>query len=313
MIEHLVGMQSQVPTSPYTGLWSRIAGFAADDLARLYAERRVARIALLRSTVHLVTADDCLWIRPVVQPVIESPTFLAGLDHERIAATARAAVETEPRTPGELADLLAELAPSRPRDELGRIARALLPLVQVPPRGVWRKGGAVRLTTAESWLGRPLAVDASVDELVLRYLRAFGPASVQDATAWSRLTRMRPVFERLRPKLRTYRDENGIELFDLAERPLPDPGAPAPVRFLPEYDNVMLGHADRSRVLAPEHRAAIATQNGYLPTVLVDGFVAAAWAFDGASVSVTPLVALSKRDRAAVDDEAARLSAFLSG
>lgn len=312
VIEHLVGMQAQVPTSPYVGLWSRIDGFATDDLATLLVDRRAVRIALMRSTIHLVTAQDCVAIRPLVDPVIESARLLDGFDGASVEAVVRPFVESAPRTPAEIGALLGEQWPGHDREVLARVARAVLPLVQVPPRGVWGVGGAVKLTTADTWLGRPLGAGLSVDELVLRYLRAFGPASVKDFATWSRLTGARAPFERLRATLRTFRDEHGVELFDVADGPTPAADVVAPVRFLPEYDNALLAHADRSRIMAAADRPSIATRNGYLPTVLVDGFVAATWSIADGTLDIAPLRPLVPAERDRVVEEGDRLLAFVA-
>ena len=297
MLEHLVGMQAQVPTSPYVGLWSRIEGFATDDLASLLLERRAVRLVLMRSTIHLVTDRDALAIRPIVQSVLDKTPGLAAIDRDALTVDARALVEASPRTPAELGDLFMP-------------ARALLALVQVPPRGVWGAGGAVRLTTAESWLGRPLGTDADHDPLVVRYLRAFGPASAKDFSAWSRLTGVRTAFERLRPHLRTYRDEHGVELFDVDDGVITGADTPAPVRFLPEYDNVILGHADRSRIIDERARSYLSKENGYRPFVIADGVVCATWTAVG-GFEVTPFDGVDARTRRAIDEEAERVRAFV--
>ena len=187
------------------------------------------------------------------------------------------------------------------------------PLVQVPPRGLWRKGGAPRVTTVEHWLGMPLAPSAAPDGMILRYLAAFGPASVADAQSWSGLAKLAPAFERLRPKLVTFRDETGRELFDLPDAPRPDPETPAPVRFLPEYDNVVLGHADRSRIINGGPKIPPA-QNATVRSFLVDGIVSGFWKIDEerarATLTIEPFAGLRKRDATALAREGERLLRF---
>ncbi|MQA13396.1 MAG: winged helix DNA-binding domain-containing protein [Pseudonocardiaceae bacterium] len=322
VIEHLVGMQAQAPTPPYFGLWTRLTGFRPDDLAGLITGRQVARIALMRGTVHLVTADDCLALRPVVQPVLQRSLAhsthgkqLTGIDTAELVATGRDLVEQRPRAGVELGELLARRWPDRDPTALSMAVRCLVPLVQLPPRGVWGAGGQLTVTTAEAWLGRPLDDDPSPDAVMLRYLAAFGPASVMDVQAWSGLTRLREVAERLRPQLRGFRDEQGRELLDLPDAPRPDPATPAPVRFLPEFDNVLLSHADRSRVISDEHRKRVATRNGMVPgSLLVGGFFRGTWKITRqrgtATLVVDPYTRLSKKDTAAVLREGARLLSF---
>jgi len=322
-IEHLVGMQAQVPLQPYFGLWSRLDGFVPSALAELITQRLVVRVALMRNTVHLVTAGDCLTLRPLIQPVMDrdlrgNTTYtpkIAGLDLTELAAVGRNAVEEEPRTGKQLGLLLIERWPDRDPTALVWAVRDLLPLVQVPPRGVWGSGGLPTLTTAERWLGRPLAGGPSIDRMVLRYLAAFGPASVMDAQMWCGLTRLREVFERLRPQLRTFRGETGRELFDLPAAPRPHEETPAAPRFLPEYDNLLLSHADRSRVVSDDYRKRFASPNGVGPgSVLVDGMVRAMWTLslkDGTAVlQIRLLEQLPAQARAAVSDEGARLLSF---
>jgi hypothetical protein len=191
--------------------------------------------------------------------------------------------------------------------------RCRLPLVQVPPRGVWGRAGQVRVTTAEAWLGRSLAAGPSIDEVVVRYLAAFGPATAADAATWSRLAGMRAVLERLRPLLRTFRDAAGRELFDLPDAPRPDPATPAPVRFLPEYDNVLLSHADRGRIVSAEDRARLSASGGRVhDSVLVDGVLRAVWRLERERGSRRVALAvthtgLPKRAAASVAAEGRRL------
>jgi hypothetical protein len=190
----------------------------------------------------------------------------------------------------------------------------LSPLVQLPPRGVWGRSGRALLTPAEHWLGAPQHDDATPDETILRYLGAFGPATVADMRQWSGLAGLRDVVERLRPRLRTFRGEDGRELFDVPGAPLPDPGTPAPVRFLPDFDNLLLSHADRTRIIPPDHRdAIIPALGGPTRTVLVDGFVRAKWTVADGELEIEPLAPLTKRAAAAVRAEGNRLVRFLSG
>src|SRR5258706_14678069 len=183
---------------------------------------------------------------------VGAPPFtsrLAGVDLKTVLALGRKLVDETPRSAAELRPLLKKRWPERDADALAAAVHFHLPLVQVPPRGVWGASAQPRHALLETWLGRDLAADASPDKLIVRYLRAFGPATVADARTWSRVTGLREVFERLRPGLRTFRDEKGRELFDVRDGPLPDPETSAPPRFLPEYDNVFLSHDDRSRIV----------------------------------------------------------------
>jgi hypothetical protein len=325
-IEHLVGMQAQAPDPPYVGLWTRLEGFRPEELARPIEDRRAVRIALMRDTVHLVSARDCLRLRPLFRPVIERGLranrahreALEGVDPGEIAAASRALLEEKPRTAKELGGLLAERWPERDPSSLARAVRHLLPLVQVPPRGVWGKSGQTRHTTTEAWLGRPLDPNPSVEEMVLRYLGAFGPATVGDAQTWSGLSGLSRVFERLRPRLITFRDERSRELFDLPDAPRPDPDVPAPPRFLPAFDNLILSHSDRSRIIDDGHRKRLASKNGMVPaTLLLDGFVRGTWRTERsrrkATLAIEPFEPLPKEDRDALSEEGERLLRFLAG
>jgi len=322
-IERLVGMQAQAPTPPYVGLWTRLEDFRPDELARLILERRAVRIALMRNTVHLVSARDCLALRPLMQPVFDRGLYairanranLEGVDTKALIAAGRELLEERPRTAKELGELLQERWLDRDPASLARAIRHLVPLVQVPPRGVWGKSGPAAHTTAEAWLGRPFDPAPSLEETVLRYLGAFGPATVMDVQTWSGLTRLDEVIERIRPRLRTFRDERSKELFDLPEAPRLDPDTPAPPRFLPEFDNLILSHADRTRVIAEEYRKVIASKNGMVPaTFLVDGFVRGTWKTERtrgkATLEIKPFEPLAKKDSDALAEEGERLIRF---
>lgn len=323
-IEHLVGMQAQAPRDPYVGLWARLEGFHPDELSRLILGRRAVRGPLMRTTVHLVSARDCLTMRPLVQPVLERVLRgqfgrdLAGVDLDALVAAGRALLEERPRTRAELRHLLKEMWPDHDAAALAHAIGYLVPLVQVPPRGVWGKSGQATLALTESWLGRPLGANPSPDELVVRYLAAFGPASVKDVQTWCGLTRLRAVVERLKPRLQVFSDEHGKELFDLPDAPRPDPDTPAPPRFLPEFDNVLLSHADRSRVYTGGYRPPPhAGQGGSIGNVLLDGFFRATYTITRgrglATLLVTPFRRFSREDRDALAGEGERLVRFLSG
>jgi hypothetical protein len=322
-LEHLVGMQAQAPAPPYVGLWTRLERFRPDELARLILERRAVRIALMRNTVHLVTDSDCLALRPLMQAVFDRGLYstranrahLEGLDIEVLMAAGRALLEEKPRTAKELGDLLQQQWPDRDPTTLARAIRHLLPLVQVPPRGLWRKSGPAAHTTAEAWLGTPLDPAPSLEQTVLRYLGAFGPATVKDVQTWSGLTRLGEVIEQIRTRLLTFRDESGKELFDVPEASRPDPDTPAPPRFLPEFDNLILSHADRSRVITDEYRKVISSKNGMVPaTFLIDGFVRGTWKTERsrskATLEIKPFEPVAREDRDALAEEGERLIRF---
>jgi len=321
-IRHLVGMQAQAPNAPYVGLWSRLNDFAHDELRELITSRQAVRISCMRGTIHLVTADDAALLRPLTQVVLTrailSQAFgknLAGLDLEPVLATARALAAERPRTRAEMARLLAERWPGWDPTSLGYVVTYLVPLIQVPPRGLWGQTGPIAWTPAEEWLGRDLDPAPAPDEVMLRYLAAFGPATVADVQTWSGLTRLREVADRLRPRLRTFTDPAGAELLDVPDAPLPSEDIQAPPRFLPEYDNVLFSYADRTRVNPDKNEIPLAPGNGgRCGTVLVDGTFQATWqittAGDSATLLIKPFGRLPKADLDGLTDEGGRLLAF---
>lgn len=315
-LEHLVGLQAQNPNGPYFGLWSRLEDFHPDELAGLLEGRLVVRIALMRWTLHVVTARDCLTLRPLVQPVMEQRMrslfgrHLEGVDLESLAARGRELVEEQPRSLGDVGRLLAVEWPQHEPSVLGNALAALAPLAQLPPRGLWGRNGRAVQTTAERWLGRRLEPSGPPDPLLERYLAAFGPATIEDMAKWSGLRGVRGAVERLRPRLRSFLDEEGRELLDVLDGPLPDPDTPAPVRFLPECDNAVLAHADRSRIVSERHRKIVTAHR----TFLVDGFVGGTWKIvhgsRGDTLVISPLVEISRRNRLALAEEGAQMLAF---
>ncbi|MBT2364215.1 AlkZ family DNA glycosylase [Streptomyces sp. ISL-10] len=315
-VRHLVGLQAQNVKPPYYALAARLADFDPEELSTAMADRRVARMVTMRSTIHTHTADDCMALRPLVQAARDRElgqfrTGLAGVDLGRLAAVARELVEERPRTMKDLREALLVHWPDADAFALAVAARCTLPLVQVTPRGLWGRSGQVALTTAEHWFGREPEPAPAPDDTVLRYLAAFGPASVKDFQTWSGLTRTREAFDRLRPGLLVFQDEHGTELFDLPEAPRPDADTPAPPRFLPEFDNLLLSHADRSRVVPLEYRTRTWKGNQAHCTVLVDGFLAGVWRLeetkDTTTLSVQPFAPLTRAQRTEVAEEAAAL------
>ncbi|HET6715058.1 MAG TPA: winged helix DNA-binding domain-containing protein [Actinomycetota bacterium] len=324
VVEHLVGHQAQSPPDPYVGLWSRLDGFDPQRLAGMLEDRLVVRAALMRATIHLVTARDALTLRPLLAPVLErtlstgSPfgRRLRDVDLDEVIAFGRAMLDDGPHTRAELVAGFTERWPDADTDAMGYAVQYLVPLVQVPPRGVWGKSGRATWAPLEAWLEAPLDGRPPIDDLVRRYLGAFGPATVMDMQSWSGLTRLKEVFERLRPQLRVDRNEAGRELFDLPHAPRPDADTPAPPRFLPEYDNVLLGHADRTRIVSDDDRRRLMAEAGMrsVRTFLLDGRGAGTWTIersgDGAHMTIAPWARVPRKDRTDLTDEARALVAW---
>jgi hypothetical protein len=255
-------LQAQDSTGPYLGLWSRLLDFDRAELTADVTGRRVLVATLQRVTMHMVTADDHRWMKPTLQPLFDQLRRLPAvreLDYAGVLAQARARFPA--RIP-ELKDLVPEGSnPAYFRD----FVQSNLPLVRVPPAATWGVGGSPVQELVE-------VGEADVDELVFRYLAALGPATVRDAQAWSGLRGLGEVFARLDL------EELGGGYFDLPEAPRPDAGMPAPVRFLPRFDDVLIGFADRSRF----GEVVVAR-----PTILVDGLVAGTWRWTGDDVEVS--------------------------
>lgn len=317
-VEHLVGMQAQNPLDPYFALWSRVEAFDPDVLGRLLLDRGAVRAQLMRGTIHLVTASDFGRLEPVFRPVLDrvfgSTQFakdIAAVDRHELLALAKARLDEEPIGRAELGRFLGERWPDVTKASLAQAGTYLVPVVQTTPRGVWGSKGAAKWASADSWLGRERGPASSVRDLALRYLRAFGPASVSDMRNWSGLTGLKDVFADLRPRLRVWRSEDGGELFDLADAEHPDLDRPAPPRLLPEYDNLLLGHADRSRFFDGP------TPPGWVGSVLVDGMYAGWWRHQGSGAATSLVVDLAVRvsrgDKVALETEAGHLLEWMGG
>ena len=320
-IEKLAGLQAQAPNPPYIGLWSRLEGFEREQLTEAMRRRRIVRMSTMRSTLHLMTAHDALAWRPLLEPVHQRGLLgnhkraLEGLDREAVVAAARALLGEKPHTSAELGQALGMRWKGRETASLAALIRNNLPLVHLPPAGSWNSHQSALLQPLGDWLDDVEAPPATQDDLLLRYLGAFGPATLADVGAWSGLTGWKAVAERLRPRLRVFAGEQGQELFDLPRAPRPGPDAPAPPRLVAEWDNLLLSHADRSRVMSEAHRGRVFTVNGIVRgTVLLDGFVAGTWkierAKNAATVVLEPFARWSQADRLGVQQEAMRLLAF---
>lgn len=322
LLEHLIGLQAQDVPPPFIALWNRLADFDPDVVSRGLEDRSLGRITLMRGTIHLVTARDALRIAPHVQPELEKVPFrkgfnygaTVGLDPDDVRARAEAMIDGEPITAAALRERVAAEWPDRNASALLAAILLLLPVMQVPPRGRWNNNSRPTWARTEAWFGAPLDDSYPVDELVLRYLRAFGPASTMDMQTWSKLTGLAEVVARLGGKLRHYTDERGRTLYDVADGNLAEPDQPAPVRFLPWYDNALLSHQDRTRII-PEHIAPALTGVRNLSTVLVDGFVAASYAISAtaqkATLQLRPLMTLTRAAHAAAEAEGLGLLEFL--
>jgi hypothetical protein len=322
-VRQLVALQAQVANPPYLGLWTRLESFAAADLTGLLTSRQVVRATLLRATLHLVEAADFLRWRPLLAPATARAMRgfmgkrIAGLDGERLAAVTREILREAPQTYGRIGALLEPHFPGYDATTLAYSAyRHHLPVVQVPPGGTWNSRPAdATYLPADDLLDRPLEVGADPAELVRRYLAAFGPATVADAQRWSGLTGLAAVVRRM-PDLVALPTADGPEILDLPDAPRPPADTPAPPRFVPDYDNLILGHADRRRVIADADRPRVSVSGGgrVLGTVLLDGFVAGTWKIDRAkgraTLLVTPFGPVAAADRAALEAEGAGLLAF---
>ena len=250
-LEHLVGLQGQVPRVPHLALWDRLAGYDPAELDGLMTSRAVVRTQLMRTTIHTVTTADAVALRPLLQPVLDR-TFsgtawgqrLRGQDLDAVVGEAAELLAERPMGRAELQRELARRHPGLDAEAVTFGVSYWVPWVQPPPRGLWSRSSAAVMAPLSTWLPA-VEASSSLDDVVLRYLGAFGPASVRDVQAWCGLTRLREVVDRLGSRLRRFRTEDGAELVDVPDAPLPDPELPAPVRFLAEYDNVLLSHADR--------------------------------------------------------------------
>ncbi len=322
-IERLVGLQAQLAVAPYVGLWTRLAGFQRDDLARPIEDHTVVKATTMRATLHLLTEEDYLRFRATLQPMLtyagRSIAKRRGgntIDVPALLALAREYIAEQPRTFEEISAMLAERLPDHDIGALRYTVRTHLPLVQTPTEARWSYPGNPQFALAEAWLGRPISPETDLKALVFRYLAAFGPATVQDMQTWSGFPKLKDVVAAFKADLCIYRDERGRELLDLPDAPLPDPDTPAPVRFLPEYDNLLLSHQSRTRVIPDKYHAHVFLAGlRVAATILVDGFVAGAWKTEKAKgtamLVITPFEPLAPSVRDALAEEGERLVRFV--
>ena len=315
-MELLVGMQAQNPQDPYYALWSRLEEFDPHDLSGMIERREALRGALMRATLHISTTPDFLFLRSHLQEtlaaVLGSTSFAkdtVGMDRAVLLDQGRSLLEEHPMTRADLARALEEKWPEVPGNSMAQVVTYLLPVIQVPPRGLWGRAGAATWTTVESWIGKGLPKVRDYELIVMRYLAVFGPATISDIRVWSRLNGLRQVVDGMRDRLRSHQGEDGSELLDHPDAPILDEDTPAPPRFLPEYDNVLLGHSDRSRFFTPG-----IVPPGWAGNLLVDGVFSGWWkiARDG-KTSRLEVHLQRKVPRAqvrAVEEEAERLHLF---
>lgn len=323
LLEHLVGLQAQDVVPPFVALWSRVEGFDPDTVSAGLDDRSLARITLMRGTIHLVTRRDALRIASHIQPELAKVPFrkgfffgaTVGMDADDVRARGERLLGDEPISAADLRALAAAEWPDHDAQAMVQTLLYLLPVLQTPPRGKWKHNNRPVWSRIDAWFGEPLVRDYPIDDLLLRYLRAFGPATTADMQAWSRFTGLREVVDRLGGQLRTYRDEQGRILYDVDGLELADPDSVAPVRFLGWYDNALLSHKDRSRIIPEMGGLTLSTMAMNVATFLVDGYTAGIYKMfvegDRARLRYVPRRSITKRQIAAIEAEGARLLAFL--
>lgn len=321
-VAFLLGLQAQTTNGPYQALWNRLSGFCHADLTALITDKSMLRATTMRTTLHLHTRSDMLAIRPVMQPVLDrgwQSTFrkrIAGADRDQVHRLGITLLDQSPLTSGELGKRLAETWPDAEPLALAQVLHCSETLIQIPPTRIWGHGGAPLLSRIENWAGASIGPGIDLPDLVLRYLAAYGPASVMDMQSWSGLTKLAAAFEAVEDKLLTFTGTDGRLLYDLPEAPRPDADTPAPVRLLPEYDNVWLGYADRYRIQSQLAKDRMVLVNGYVAAYTVDGFIAGNWTIkrtrNDIAITLLPFHKLAAADHAAVEAEAHAHGAFLA-
>jgi hypothetical protein len=320
-VERLAGMQGQEPKHPYIGLWTRLTDFESKGLQKAFDDRTVVRATLMRGTLHLFSAKDYLAFRMTLEPVLAGAmSVLAsrseGVEPDEVVKAAREVLADGPMRFGDIRSALTERFPGLNDRALGYTTRMLVPLVMVPDGSRWGFPANAPFTLSDDWLGKQPAKRAVPEKLVLRYLAAFGPATPADFQTWSGLQKAKPVFDKLAGDLAVLKGAAGKDLYDVPDAPRPDEETYAPVRYLPEFDNLLLSHAKRSRIIADEHKPAVFTKNLRVKsTYLVDGMVAGLWAAELkrgiATLRLTPFGKLTKKVLVELEKEGTSLLHFL--
>lgn len=322
-VERLIGLQSQIPNPPYIGLWSRLMNFQREALSELMHQRQAVRVPSFRSTLHVMSARDYQTMHPLILPALIKGmnSFhgrnLQGVDVPVLVEKSKSYLAEAPRSMGEIKDYLQPFEPNRMGEALNYAARTFIPLVQVPPAGTWGSGTMAKYALAEQWLGG-MSEAMPVLEFFKRYLSAAGPASVMDFQTWAGLTNLQKELMPYRDQFKRYQTEDKRELWDIPHGEIITGDTPAPVRFIPEYDNLLISHQDRTRILADKDRTKVfLTAGRVLGTVLIDGFVGAIWKAEKPSkksltISIEPFMSLSQTHHAAILDEAGQLATWMA-
>jgi hypothetical protein len=321
-VEQLIGMQAQEARPPFIGLWSRLRDGRRNEMLRAIDERVLVRATLMRGTIHLFSAADYRAFRAAIQPVLDRAISVLGsrsegLDVEQVLPAAYALLAGNPLPFNDIRDQLQAQFPDMNDRALGYTVRMKIPLVVIPTEHRWGYLANAPFGLADEWIGPGDPPGLALQELIRRYLAAFGPATVADAQTWFGMPGLKPTFEALRPDLLVFKSERGKEYFDLPEAPRPPADTPAPVRFLPDFDNLLLSHADRTRVIADEHRGIVYQKGNLrlLPTFLVDGNVAGMWRSErkrkDATLTITPFAPLSSATQRELADEGEGLIRFI--
>jgi hypothetical protein len=321
-VQQVGGLQAQVTAPPFIGLWTRLTALQRETVHAALHARTLVRVPYWRSTLHWVTAATYQQQYSTVQPALIKGlnSFhgrnIKGLDVAQVVATVRPFIAAQPRTMGAVRAFLLTHYPTTNGNALDYIARTYLPLVQVPTTSTWGYPSAATYTLAEQWLGQAVDPAPNIRALLGQYLAAFGPASIADLQTWSGMTKLREATAPFLGDLVRYRDEDGNELYDLPDQVLPSADTPAPARFVPEYDNLMISYQDRSRVLPAAYRPQIFLSAArVLATVLLDGYVAGTWKAsetkNTAMLTITPFRPFSAAEQAALLPEGEALLRFI--